>query len=93
MDSKITALLRVTSCTIKNPDHPKSETADFTQYHGETVEVRATGSWNPEDEDEYGVFHLPRKGPYPMSLHIIVYPGCGAIPVIGDKIKVTIDRP
>jgi hypothetical protein len=45
----------------------------------EVLEAKATGTWTSEKGQEY-----------PASLHITVYPGAGAIPVIGDNIKVMI---
>ena len=48
------------------------------QPSGEVIEVKATGVWG-----EHG---------YPVSLHITVMPGCGAIPLFGDELKITIER-
>lgn len=55
-----------------------NEGVPLSQPAGEVVEVKATGVWG-----EYN---------WPMSLHITVPPGCGAIPVFGDDIKVTVER-
>jgi hypothetical protein len=73
---KITTELRVVSCVIK-PFMYGGERM------GEAMEVRASGFWEPSDSSD---------GPYPASLHITVYPGCGVVPMIGDSVKITIER-
>lgn len=50
---------------------------------GEVVVVKAEGEWLSE---------FPPHPKYPVSLHITVYPGCGAIPVTGDKIRITVEQ-
>jgi hypothetical protein len=45
---------------------------------GEVLEVKAVGTW--------GEHH------WPVSLHITVPPGCGAIPCTGDSVRVTVER-
>jgi len=50
----------------------------------EVVEVKATGGWYAEGTQG--------GTKYPASLHITTYPGCGAIPVIGDYIMITVEQ-
>lgn len=82
MDEKITAVLRVTGCTID--DRGSLTARQAASIPGEVVEMKASGYWVPE--------YTQGAPKYPASLHITVYPGCGAIPVVGDHIKVTVER-
>ena len=84
MDEKIVATLRVKSCVIKRSTYVDGNLGQTT---GEILEVKAEGLWNPS-ESEKAVF----KTDYPVSLHVAIYPGCGAIPMIGDNIKITVER-
>lgn len=47
---------------------------------GEVLEVKAVGDWGGNDAE------------WPISLHITVPPGCGAIPVTGDSITVIVSQ-
>ena len=78
-DEKIVTNLRVKSCVIK------SFAYDVDRI-GEVVEVKAEGLWASTEQLQ------PSTTDLPISLHITVYPGCGAIPWIGDNIQITIER-
>ena len=45
-----------------------------------------------EEVVEYKAFGLWDESEYPISIHITTFPGCGAIPLCGDRMKVTIER-
>ena len=77
MDDVINARLRVVSCAIAGGLSAGSQAA-------EVVQVKAVGEWAPET--------IAPAILYPISLHLTVYPGCGAIPVIGDEIRIAISR-
>ena len=76
MDEKLTARLRVISCTIR-------QDSTLDRSPGEKLEVKASGLWKSENG----------KDSYPVSVHLTVYPGCPAIPAIGDDIEVVIGLP
>lgn len=87
MDEKIVAKLRVTSCAINEPKPNRAVASTPGDPRGETVEIRASGHWaSQENKTALDIM-------YPLSLHMTVYPGCGAIPVIGDDVLITIERP
>lgn len=75
MDEKVTAYLRVTSCSIISK----------TSKNGDVLEIKANGMWLSEAEGD-------TDPTYPLSLHMTAYPGCGVIPVVGDNIKITVER-
>jgi hypothetical protein len=83
---KITASLRVTSCVVKPFAYGKDQ-ANI----GEAVEIKATGTWDSDSQAPNQA--SDNNAHFPMSLHMTVYPGCGVIPVIGDHVIVTVERP
>lgn len=78
MDETITANLRVVGCQIKD--------AVESLKTGERLHVKAEGTWRSEGEG-------CNRQDYAISVHFLAYPGCGAVPVIGDDIEITIKRP
>jgi len=103
-DDKITVNLRVVSSTIKKWDYrtnapvdPNTKVYCFTDESrkseqesiGEAIEVKATGGWSRIDPRACSSTKDPI---FPVSLHITVPPGCGVIPVVGDHLKVTVER-
>ena len=91
INEKITAILRVVGSTIKRWDYANNQPYSESQHLlpsvlGEAMEVRAVGEWECLDADEV------TKLKFPMSLHVTVYPGCGAIPVTGNHIKVSFEQ-
>jgi hypothetical protein len=98
MDEKITTELRVESCTIKPPIRVLlgAKFAKPKLGDSEVLEMRASGLWCSgfdvaagENESSH---YVEGSIEYPVSLHITMYPGCPAIPVVGDNIRVTIER-
>lgn len=74
---KITAELRVTTLKVQ-PFAYKDGKGEMVG--GETMEVRAAGFYEADGDH------------FPASLHIVTYPGHGIIPVIGDCVKITVER-
>jgi hypothetical protein len=86
--SKIKLVARVIRAEIKKWDYDQHRLVDQNanpramtdpqQAASEVVEVRAVGEWGEQH--------------FPVSLFITVYPGCGAIPVTGDHIAITVEQ-
>jgi hypothetical protein len=74
---KITAELRVTTLKVQ-PFSYKDGNGEMVG--GESVELRAFGFWE-QDEDHF-----------PVSLHMVVYPGHEVVPAIGDCVKISVER-
>lgn len=75
---KITTELRVTTLKIQ-PFSYKDGKGEMVG--GESMEMRASGFW-ADDQGNY----------FPASLHIVVYPGHGVVPAIGDSVKISVER-
>jgi hypothetical protein len=100
-DQQIVARLRVVSEAVKPfqyfRDEPELASCPMPGGPGEVIEVKAVGVWGHPGEfvgcqshtDQPGASGLPG---WPVSLHITVPPGCGAIPVFGDDIQITVTR-
>ena len=71
--------LRIISETIKPYGQNRAVAlgCENTDGFGDTVEVKAVGTWGTAQ--------------YPVSLHFTAYPGCG-LPPIGDHLLVTVER-
>ena len=82
LDGKIVARLRVTECKISPFEYDNKQN---DKVMGEVMQVRASGYWASETDD------APAQK-FPASLHVTVYPGCEAVPLMGDIMKVTIER-
>jgi hypothetical protein len=76
---KVTAGIRVTGLKVQ-PFAYKGSTGD--EVGGESLEMRAAGFWVDEKTKDH----------YPVSLHMVVYPGHGIVPAIGDCVKISVER-
>jgi hypothetical protein len=80
---KITAEVRVTNLNVQSFAYKDGK---GEMIGGESVAIKASGYWIDSPEDREGVDH------YPISLHMIVYPGHGIIPALGDNLSITVER-
>jgi hypothetical protein len=83
--SKIKLVARVIRAEIKKWDYSQHRLVDqnanpraTSQESGEVIEVRAVGEWGEQR--------------FPVSLFITTMAGCGAIPVTGDHIAITVEQ-
>lgn len=79
---KVTAEIRVTGLKIQ-PFSYKDGKQEM--IGGESLEMRAAGFWTDERPDQ-------QTQHYPVSLHMIVYPGHGVVPAIGDCVTISVER-
>ena len=75
---KVTAEIRVTGLKVQ-PFAYKDGKGEMVG--GESLEMRVAGFW-VDDETNH----------YPISLHMVVYPGHGVVPMIGDCVKISVER-
>lgn len=73
---KIVARLRV----------ERMEIEDRQVIGDQVVNIRANGRWDNQERLPNGILVE-----YPISVHLSTFPGCGAVPVMGDKIQITIE--
>jgi hypothetical protein len=86
----ITAEVRVTNLNVQpfafRRDCSRGSEGEM-MVGGESVVLKASGFWedsSPETET--------KPDQYPVSVHLTVYPGHGIIPVLGDTLKITVER-
>jgi hypothetical protein len=75
---KVEAEIRVTTLKVQ-PFAYKDGKEEM--IGGESLEMRASGFWEDNDGNKY-----------PTSLHMVVYPGHGVVPAIGDCVKISVER-
>lgn len=95
MAQKIVADLRATSEVVKQFDYV-SKVSGVGVVAGEVVELKASGTWTgvevDDDLDSSGTTGVSHSHDFPVSLHVTMYPGCPVLPVLGDRVRVTIER-
>jgi len=79
---KVTAEIRVIALKVQPFSY---KDGNNEMVGGESLEMRAAGFWVSEEPD------TPANH-YPVSLHMTVYPGHGVVPVIGDCVKISVER-
>ena len=87
---KVTAEVRVTNLNVQpfayRRDCSRGSEGEM-MMGGESVVLKASGFW----EDVNPAINV-EPDLYPISVHITVYPGHGIIPVLGDTLKITVER-